>query len=166
MSDHITVIGNVAATPELRRTGAGDPVTSFRVGSTSRRRDAQTGQWVDGETNWYRVSAFRGLGEHAFASVTKGQRVIVVGRLRVRRWESAGKSGTDVEIDAEAIGHDLLFGTSAFSRASAASPHQVASEADPAGSRDGRESGGTPDSSAAVVDADGWAVAVSGDVPF
>ncbi len=166
MSDHITVIGNVAAAPELRRTGAGDPVTSFRVGSTSRRRDAATGQWVDGETNWYRVSAFRALGEHAFASVTKGNRVIVVGKLRVRRWESAGKSGTDVEIDAEAIGHDLLFGTSAFSRTAAASQRQAPSEADVAGAAESRESGVAPDSTAPVLDADGWAVAVPGDVPF
>ncbi|QLD10401.1 single-stranded DNA-binding protein [Microbacterium oleivorans] len=119
MSDRITVIGNIATEPEQRRTGTGVPVTSFRLASTQRHRDQQSGEWVDGATNWYRISVFRTLGENAFASLRKGQRVLVDGRLRLREWEANGKKGTEVEIDADAIGPDLKWGTAVFHRKAA-----------------------------------------------
>lgn len=116
MTDHITVIGNIATEPEQRRTTAGVVVTSFRVASSQRHFDSRTGEWVDGNTNWYRVSAFRALGENAFASLAKGQRVVVTGKLRVKEWESGGKKGIEVEIDADGLGHDLMWGTTSFQR--------------------------------------------------
>lgn len=116
MSDHITVIGNIATEPERRRTSTGIPVVSFRLASTQRHRDDRTGQWVDGATNWYTVSAFRRLAEHALASFQKGQRVIVTGKLKLRSWETSAKKGLEAEIDADGLGHDLLWGTSAFQR--------------------------------------------------
>lgn len=120
MTDRITVIGNIATEPEQRRTGGGVPVTSFRLASSQRYRDPQSGEWVEGTTNWYRVSVFRVLGENAFASLRKGQRVIVEGRLRLREWESNGKRGMEAEVDADAIGHDLKWGTAVFQRAASA----------------------------------------------
>jgi len=117
MSDTITVTGNIATEPDYKRTPAGLSITSFRVASSQRRFDRATGAWVDGETNYYRVSTFRGLAEHAFASFKKGDRVLLTGRLRLRHWEAGDKRGTAVEIDAEAIGHDLLWGTTTFHRA-------------------------------------------------
>lgn len=115
MSDRITVVGNVATTPERRRTASGVTVISFRLATNHRRRDAN-GQWVDSATNWYTVSGYRALAEHALASFVKGQRVIVTGALRVRDWESNGKHGREAEIDADALGHDLLWGTTMFAR--------------------------------------------------
>ncbi|MFS0714944.1 single-stranded DNA-binding protein [Microbacterium sp. 2P01SA-2] len=116
MSDRITVVGNIATEPEQRRTGSGIPVTSFRLASSQRYRDAQSGEWVDGTTNWYRISVFRALGENAFASLRKGQRIIVDGRLRLKEWEAGEKRGIEVEIDADAIGPDLKWGTASFQR--------------------------------------------------
>lgn len=116
MSDTITIVGNVATDPEHRRMPSGVPVTTFRVASGQRRFDRATGQWLEAGTNWYSVSTFRGLAEHSFHSLRKGDRVVLTGRLRVRQWESGGKSGTAVEIDVDAIGHDLLWGTSTFSK--------------------------------------------------
>lgn len=116
MSDTITVTGNVATDPEHRRTPSGVAITTFRVASGQRRYDRARGQWVETGTNWYSVSTFRGLADHAFHSLRKGDRVILTGRLRVRTWESGGKQGTAVEVDAEAIGHDLLWGTTSFSK--------------------------------------------------
>jgi len=127
MSDRITVIGNIATEPEQRRTGTGVPVTSFRLASTQRYRDQQSGEWLDGVTNWYRISVFRTLGENAFASLRKGQRVLVDGRLRLREWEANGKKGTEVEIDADAIGPDLKWGTAVFHRKAAGDAPPVAS---------------------------------------
>ena len=71
---------------------------------------------MEGETSWYSVSVFRVLAEHAFASLHKGERVIVTGRLRIRQWETSVKKGVTAEIDADALGHDLLFGTTRFER--------------------------------------------------
>ena len=119
MSDHITIVGNIAGDPRHTHTPSGIPITTFRVASAPRRFDRTTEKWVDGETSWYSVSAFRALAINTAASLQRGERVIVSGRLRIRTWESGERSGTTAEIDAEAIGHDLLWGTSRFERAGA-----------------------------------------------
>lgn len=116
MHDRITVVGNIATVPERRQTATGAPVVNFRLVSTHRRRDPGSGEWTDGASNWYSVSAYRALAEHALASFAKGQRIIVTGNFRLREWESNGKVGRQAEIDADALGHDLLWGTTAFSR--------------------------------------------------
>ena len=96
----------------------GLPITSFRMATTSRRFDRAEEQWVDGETNWYTVTAFRGLAQNIAASIEKGQRVLVIGRLRVRDWEHGERTGTIVEIEADAIGHNLAWGSAVFTRSS------------------------------------------------
>lgn len=116
MSDTITITGNVATDPEKRETTAGVAVASFRLASKQRRFDRNTGMWVDGVTNWYSVSVFRRLGEHAYLSLRRGDRVVVTGRLRLREWEAGGKRGWSAEIEADALGHDLLWGTTVFTR--------------------------------------------------
>ena len=99
----VTITGNIATEPQHKRTAAGVPITTFRVASGQRRYDRASDAWVDSETNFYSVSAFRGLAEHAFQSLRRGERVILNGRLRVRNWDNGTKSGTDVEIEADAI---------------------------------------------------------------
>lgn len=114
MSDTISLTGNIATPPERRVTPAGVVITSFRLASSQRRFDRTTGGWVDGETNWYTVSTYRGLAEHAYDSLHKTDRVVVIGRLRLREWDNGTKKGLAVEIDADSIGHDLLWGTTRF----------------------------------------------------
>jgi len=116
MTDIITVTGLVATSPRHITTSEGLAITSFRLASNQRRFDRGQNAWVDGDTNWYTITAFRQLGVHAASSIEKGQRVIVTGRVRVRDWESGEKSGTTIEIDAEAIGHDLTWGRATFTR--------------------------------------------------
>lgn len=116
MSDTITVTGNIATEPELKHTPAGVPITTFRIASSQRRFDRTKNAWVDGATNWYTVSAFRGLADHAYASFRKGHRVLLTGRLRLREWDTGAKKGVTAEIDVDAIGHDLLWGHSTFHR--------------------------------------------------
>jgi single-strand DNA-binding protein len=72
--------------------------------------------WVDGETNWYTITAFRQLALNVASSVSKGDRIIVSGKLRVRDWDNGERSGTSVEIEAETMGHDLVWGTTTFAR--------------------------------------------------
>ncbi len=117
MTDTITITGNLASDPELKHTAGGVAIASFRVGSGQRRFDRASNAWVDSGTNWYAVSAFRGLAEHVHASLRRGDRVVVSGRLRIRNWDNGTTRGTAVEIDADAVGHDLLWGTSVFTKA-------------------------------------------------
>lgn len=122
MSTTVTVIGTIATDPRTTSAPGKATFCTFRLASTDRRFDREQNLWVDGETNWFTVNAFRSLAAHAGASFTKGQRVVVHGRLRVRRWETEEKSGTSVEIEADAIGHDLRWGVTAFSRRTPAEP--------------------------------------------
>ena len=116
MSEHIAVTGLVATTPRHLVTQDGLPITSFRLASSQRRFDRSQNKWIEGETNWYTVSAFRQLAINESTSVSKGDRVIVVGKLHVRDWDNGERAGTSVEVEAEAVGHDLNWGTSSFTR--------------------------------------------------
>jgi len=116
VTENITVSGLVATTPRHLITQDGLPITSFRLAASSRRFDREAGKWVDGETNWYTVTGFRQLAINLATSVSKGERIMVSGRLRVRDWDNGERAGTSVEIEAEHLGHDLLWGTAAFTR--------------------------------------------------
>jgi single-strand DNA-binding protein len=120
MTDIITVRGYVATEVRLTVASSGLAITGFRMCSTERRFDRETSTWVDGHTNWYSVSMFRQLATNAGASIKKGDRVIVTGRLKVRPWSNAdGRTGTSVEIEADTAGHDLMWGTANFIRTAA-----------------------------------------------
>ncbi len=113
----VTVQGWVAGVPVLREVGEA-PVLNFRIGCTPRHFNRASGQWVDSETQWYGVSAWRRLAEHAGRSLRQGDAVIVHGRLNHRPY--VNKSGVEVvsmEIDAFSIGHDLNRGTASFVKA-------------------------------------------------
>lgn len=116
MSDTITITGNVGKDPKHIVTSEGLAITSFRVGSRQRRWDRKTNAWVDADTNWYSVSAFRQLAINAAQSLKQGDAVVITGRLRVREWEAGDKRGVNVELEAEAIGHDLTWGTSSYTK--------------------------------------------------
>lgn len=114
MSAHFSVVGTVGTSPRLLRTATDVALCSFRLAHTTRRYDRSSDSWADGETSWFTVNAFRGLGEHAAASLTRGDRVLVAGRLRMRAWQSGDRSGITAEIEADAVGPDLRWGTTQF----------------------------------------------------
>lgn len=145
MSDTITLTGLVATNPRHIVTSEGLTITSFRLASNQRRFDRGQNAWIDGDTNWYTVTAFRQLGTHVATSLEKGQRVLVTGRVRIRDWESGEKSGTTIEIDAEAIGHDLTWGRATFTRSVIA---KSTSRDDTSDSAEGATEGPTEDDSA------------------
>jgi single-strand DNA-binding protein len=116
MTDSMCVTGLVATTPRHITTSEGLAITSFRLASSQRRYDRAQQAWVDGDTNWYTVSAFRSLGSNAAVSINKGDRIVVSGKLRIRDWENTDRSGTTVEIEADCLGHDLSWGTATFVR--------------------------------------------------
>ncbi|MCD7100830.1 single-stranded DNA-binding protein [Pseudoclavibacter sp. 13-3] len=114
--DTIAVNGLVATEPQTNFTRDGKPITSFRLASNQRRFDQKEGRWVDGDTNWFTVTAFRQLATHAQQSLFKGHHVLVQGRLRVKQWQNEERSGTTVEIVADNMGHDLAWGISALTK--------------------------------------------------
>ena len=116
MADNISIIGLVATVPEHRRVRDNIELTTFRLASQQRHFDRGTQTWVNGETNWYTVSTFRHLARNVLESVHKGDRVVVTGRLRIRRWENGEKNGTAVDIEAESVGQDLAWGTARYTR--------------------------------------------------
>ena len=116
MTQVIVATGLVATELQQNQTSKGDAVVSFRLAAAGRRFNQDEGKWEDTPTNWYTVVCFRKLAEHAIDSIAKGDRVLVRGKVRIRDWDNGERSGTTVEIDADAIGHDLVFGTSQFSR--------------------------------------------------
>ncbi|MEJ1921067.1 single-stranded DNA-binding protein [Microbacterium sp. KHB019] len=117
MNDTVTILGRVGGDPNRSETTTGIPVVNFRVASPQGWYDAKSQTFIETGTNWYNVSAFRRLAEHAKVSLRSGDAVIVTGRLKLREWESGGKKGMSADIDADALGHDLRWGTAAFAKA-------------------------------------------------
>jgi single-strand DNA-binding protein len=143
LSDTITLTGIVGTEPRAVTTSEGLAITSFRLASTQRKFDKGQEKWVDGETNWYSITTFRQLATNAAVSVKKGERVLVTGKLRIREWENAGKTGTNIEIDADALGHDLSWGTAAFSRGAGSTPADTGQTPSDAASADATAAGTT-----------------------
>ena len=116
MSDQYSVTGLVATTPRHLVTQDGLPITSFRLAASLRKFDRTLNRWVDAETNWFTITSFRQLAVNSSMSISKGDRILVMGRLRVRDWDNGERAGTSVEIEAESIGHDLVWGSTTFTR--------------------------------------------------
>ncbi|MGH2724321.1 MAG: single-stranded DNA-binding protein [Actinomycetota bacterium] len=109
--NQVVIVGNLTDDPELRYTPNGAAVANFRVAVNRRYKD-QSGEWKDGETSFFRVNAWRSLGENAAESLTRGSRVVVVGRLRSRSWETQeGETRSAVEIEADELGPSLRWAT-------------------------------------------------------
>jgi len=102
----ITVVGNLTDDPELRFTNNGTAVANFSLAVNTRVRDGET--WRDGETHFFRVNVWRDQAENVAESLRKGNRAVVVGRLKTRSWEtSEGDKRTVTEIDASEVAPSL-----------------------------------------------------------
>lgn len=106
-TNSLVLVGNLVDTPEVQVTQSGAVRTRIRVAHTERRRDAATETWSDGESVFMDVVCRRRLAENTGNSLAKGDRVIVVGRLRQWTAERDGNRRTVVEVEAESIGPDL-----------------------------------------------------------
>ncbi len=106
MADNtVTVVGNLTRDPELRFTTGGKGIASF--GIAVNRRYQQNGEWQE-KVSFFNISAWDTLGENAAASLTKGTRVIVTGRLEQREYETQqGEKRNVVEIVADELGPSL-----------------------------------------------------------
>lgn len=116
----LTVVGNVASDVEVRMTGNGEAVASFRLATSVRRFDRTSGEWVDADTNFFTVSCWKSLGRNVAQTLTKGMPVVVHGRLRSREVERPCGDRLHrqryQDIDAYAVGPDLTRGVAVFTR--------------------------------------------------
>ncbi|WP_227980465.1 single-stranded DNA-binding protein [Nocardia spumae] len=102
------VIGTVVTHPVRRNLPGGDQVTTFRMASTARRFDRESGGWVDSGTLFLTVSCWRRLVEGVDASLRRGDPIIAYGQLRTNEYRTKdGVHRHDLEMRATALGPDL-----------------------------------------------------------
>jgi single-strand DNA-binding protein len=115
----ITLVGNLVDDPELRFTPSGAAVANFRLASTPRTYDRQSGEWKDGETLFLTCSVWRQAAENVAESLTRGTRVVVQGRLKSRSYETReGERRTVFEVDVDEVGPSLRSATAKVTRTS------------------------------------------------
>ncbi len=108
----ITVIGNLTDDPELKFTSSGVAVAKFRIASTPRHFDKQANEWKDGEPLFLACSIWRQAAEHVAESLQRGARVVVVGRLRQRSYETQqGEKRTVFQLEGDEVGPSLKYAT-------------------------------------------------------
>ncbi len=113
---HLTLVGNLTDDPELRVTTNGIQVGSFRLAVTARVKDGDA--WKDGDTSFFRVNVWRDLASHTADSLSKGDRALVIGRLRTRSWDTPdGERRSVVEVEADEVGPSLKWATATPERA-------------------------------------------------
>jgi single-strand DNA-binding protein len=104
----VSFAGNLTNDPELRHTEGGIARAMFRVAVSGRREQ---------EPSFLTVIVWRDQAEHAAESLTKGSRVVVVGRLQQRSWTAEdGSARSVVEVVAEELGPSLRWATAAPTR--------------------------------------------------
>ena len=113
---HVIITGNLTDDPELRYTPNGTEVATFRLAVTARVKDGDS--WRDGDTSYFRVNVWRQLAEHVAESLSKGDRTVVIGRLKSRSWETPeGDKRSVVEVEADEVAPSLRWATAKPERA-------------------------------------------------
>lgn len=111
MSNTVTVVGNLTRDPELRFQPSGQAMINFGIADNKVWTDRQTNERKE-STSFFDVTCWGQLAENAAASLTKGARVVVSGRLGQRSWETQdGEKRSKIEITADEIGPSLRFAT-------------------------------------------------------
>ena len=106
MLNHITIMGRLVRDPELRRTGSGIAVASFTVAVDRDFAEKSSGER---ETDFIDCVAWRQTGEFVSKHFTKGQMIVVSGRLQVRKWKN--KDGEN-RYTTEVVAENCYFGDS------------------------------------------------------
>jgi single-strand DNA-binding protein len=113
-SNSITLTGNLTRDPELRFTTGGRGVASF--GLAVNRRYQVNGEWQE-QVSFFNIVCWGDLGENVAATLTKGSRCIVSGRLEQRSWETNdGEKRSVVEVIADEVGPSLRWATAQVER--------------------------------------------------
>jgi single-strand DNA-binding protein len=110
----ITITGNLVDVPELRHTPSGAVVANFVVASTP--RIFRNGEWIDGDALFMRCNVWREQAEHITESLSKGDRVVVTGKLRMRSYTKDDERRTSMELDVNEVGASLRYATAKMAK--------------------------------------------------
>lgn len=121
---YVTLVGKVVSDPAPFRFGedGSGRRCSFRLLAKERRRNAETGNWDDGDKMFVQVTCWRRLAEGVAASLRRGDRVMVIGRLYTREYETDAGTRVSVEVEGRAVGPDLSFCTASITRSEWSEP--------------------------------------------
>jgi single-strand DNA-binding protein len=154
----VTLVGNLVDDPELRFTPSGAAVANFRIASTPRTYDRQTGEWKDGESLFLSCSVWRQAAENVAESLQRGMRVIVQGRLKSRSYDDReGNKRTVFEIDVDEVGPSLRSATAKVTRAMRSGPGGEGGGGGFGGGGGGNQGGGSGGGQGAAPQNDPWA---------
>ena len=110
----VTIVGTVTMDPEMRTTGSGMSVLNVNFAGPKKRRFVD-GQWenVDDDPQYFSGVVFGQQAENVKKSITKGMRVIIVGKLNYSSWEDkeTGVNRSKIEIIIDEIGPALKWTT-------------------------------------------------------
>jgi single-strand DNA-binding protein len=126
----ITVVGNVVDSPRKVRV-KDSQVTNFRVAATPRRFDGTAQRYVDGTTFFVDVECWGDLSGHVAGSVSQGDPVVVVGAISTDEWETDTGRRSKPKIRARAVGHNMHWGISKFTKLAKAAASVDAEPVDP-----------------------------------
>lgn len=113
----LVIAGNLTADPTLRQAEPGRFVANFTIADTPRRKDSNSGQWIDGETLYQRVAVWGPAAENIAQSLTRGDRVMVAGRLTHKSYRAEdGQAKEYTEIQADEVAASLTFATAAITK--------------------------------------------------
>lgn len=109
MSQDITIIGNLAAQPELKFTPQGKAVASFTIVTSTRVKDERTGQWDSKDVTYWNCNAWDNLGTNISESLDKGDKVIAFGKASSVTWEDkqTGQKRSKMQVTIKSLGIDL-----------------------------------------------------------
>ena len=121
MADNaITIVGTVTMDPELRKTGTGMSVLEVNfAGPKKRKFNRDTNQWenIEDDPQYFSGVAFGDLADNANATITKGMRVVIVGKLNYSSWQDQeGNNRSKVQIVIDEISPSLRFASAAVNR--------------------------------------------------
>ncbi|HVU74202.1 MAG TPA: single-stranded DNA-binding protein [Mycobacteriales bacterium] len=116
LDNAIHLVGNLTDEPTYYSAGSASRAT-FRLAATERKLNRETGEYVDGTTLYMDVVAWRSLADHIHGTLHKGDRAVVVGRLRRREYQNAQQEQrSKIEVEADAVGPDLRHATAIVTR--------------------------------------------------
>lgn len=108
----VTMVGTLTADPELRYTAGGHAVVGFTVACNDRTYDKDSKTWTDGDATFVRCNLWRQAAENVAESLVRGNRVVVVGQLKQRSYETReGEKRTVMELEVSEIGASLKWAT-------------------------------------------------------
>jgi single-strand DNA-binding protein len=131
----VSIVGNLTREPELRFTPSGQATATFGIAVNRTWTDRQSQERRE-STSFFDVVCWGTLAENAATSLTRGTRVVVMGRLDQRSWESQeGERRSKVEITAEEIAPSLRWATVHVTKNERRSP-ETSNGGDPHGSHE------------------------------